>query len=78
MEDRDDAPILLWLIGIPIPIIILLYLFHVIRRLSPTQSPDAEDRAARLCDTLGDHGERLDGDGHVVGIGVQQARRIGA
>ena len=24
--------ILLWLLGIPIPIIILLYLFHVVRR----------------------------------------------
>jgi len=27
---RDMRPILLWALGIPIPIIILLYVFHVI------------------------------------------------
>ena len=36
--------VLLWLIGIPIPIIILLYLFHVIQTLA--SAPDAEDAAA--------------------------------
>jgi hypothetical protein len=29
-ETRTMRGVLLWLIGIPIPIIILLYLFHVI------------------------------------------------
>jgi hypothetical protein len=29
-EDAGMRGILLWLIGIPIPIIVLLYLFHVI------------------------------------------------
>ena len=30
MEDKGMKGILLWLIGIPIPIIILLYLFNVL------------------------------------------------
>jgi hypothetical protein len=34
LRDRNEEPsmrgILLWLLGIPIPVIILLYLFHVI------------------------------------------------
>jgi len=30
MRGDDMRGILLWLIGIPIPVIILLYLFHVI------------------------------------------------
>jgi hypothetical protein len=29
-KERDMRGVLLWLVGIPIPVIILLYLFHVI------------------------------------------------
>lgn len=29
-KEDDMRPVLLWLLGIPIPIIILLYLFHVV------------------------------------------------
>jgi hypothetical protein len=30
MEGRRMRPILLWILGIPIPVIILLYVFHVL------------------------------------------------
>jgi len=29
-KEDDMRPVLLWLLGIPIPIIILLYVFHVV------------------------------------------------
>lgn len=30
MEEKDMKGVLLWLIGLPIPVILLLYLFNVI------------------------------------------------
>ncbi len=72
--------VLLWLIGIPIPIIILLYLFDVLLALQRQAAAGCRDLGSRRTlsphspplDTPPRRGERLDFDRHVERIGVQE------